>query len=119
MSRRRAIRSEVFSEVGTDMGFLDKAKEAAASAMAQGQAKVGAYQQGRNETELYRALGEAFYREQRQGGDRDAVTGALSALDSHFAQVAAAAAAAPAANASAAETSTAETSTAETSTAGT
>jgi hypothetical protein len=37
------------------MGFLDKAKVAATSAMAQGQAKVGAMQQSRSESELYRS----------------------------------------------------------------
>jgi hypothetical protein len=83
------------------MGFLDKAKEAAEKAMAsaqqaaqQGQAKVGAYQQGKSENELYRTLGEAFYREQRSGGDRLAVQGALDALDAHMTAAAAAAQAA-------------------------
>jgi hypothetical protein len=76
------------------MGFLDKAKVAATSAMAQGQAKVGAMQQSRSEGELYRTLGEAAYREQRQAGPHDAFEAALTALDTHFAQVAQAAAAA-------------------------
>jgi hypothetical protein len=83
------------------MGFLDKAKEAAEKAMAsaqqaaqQGQAKVGSYQQGRSEKELYSTLGEAFYREQRSGGDRQAVQAALDALDAHVAAAAAAAQAA-------------------------
>ena len=75
------------------MGFLDKAKEAAEKAMQQGQAKVGSYQQGRSESELYRTLGEAFYSEQRGTGDRQAVQAGLDAVDAHFAAIAAAAAA--------------------------
>jgi hypothetical protein len=76
------------------MGFLDKAKEAAEKAMAQGQAKVGSFQQGRSEAELYKTLGEAFYNEQRHGGDRGAVQAGLDALDTHMAAAAAAQAAA-------------------------
>jgi hypothetical protein len=75
------------------MGFLDKALEktraTATQAMQQGQAKVNAYQQSRSEAELYRTLGEAAYKAQRQGGDQAAVDAALVALDNHFAQVAA------------------------------
>jgi hypothetical protein len=85
------------------MGLLDKAKGAAMGAMAQaqqaaqqGQAKVGAYQQGRSEADLYKSLGEAFYREQRHGGDQESVGNALGALDAHFAAAAQAAAQAPA-----------------------
>jgi len=76
------------------MGLLDKAKASATAAMAQGQAKVGAFQQGRSESELYKALGEAFYREQRQGGDHEATVAALVAVDNALAQAAAAQAAA-------------------------
>lgn len=76
------------------MGLLDKAKASATAAMAQGQAKVGAFQQGRSESELYKALGEAFYREQRQGGDHEATVAALVAVDTALAQAAQAAAAA-------------------------
>lgn len=79
------------------MGFLDKAKATATQAMQQGQAKVEQIQQSRQESELYKTLGEAVYKAQRQGGDQAAVDAALTALDSHFAQVAQAAAAAPAA----------------------
>jgi hypothetical protein len=75
------------------MGFLDKAKATATAAVAQGQAKVGAIQQSRSEHELQRNLGEAVYRQQRQGGDQASVDTALAALDDHFAQVAQAAAA--------------------------
>ena len=78
------------------MGLLDKAKASATAAMAQGQAKVGAFQQGRSESELYKALGEAFYREQRQGGDHEATVAALVAVDNALAQAAQAAAAQPA-----------------------
>jgi hypothetical protein len=74
------------------MGLMDKAKEAAEKAKAsaqhvaqQGQAKVASVQQGRSEGELYRALGEAVFAEQRRGGGHEAVTAALEALDAHFA----------------------------------
>jgi len=82
------------------MGFLDKAKEAADRAVAnaqqmaqQGQAKFDGYQSGKSEAELYKALGEAFFAEQRRGADRSAVVAALAALDEHFAAAAQAAAA--------------------------
>jgi hypothetical protein len=74
------------------MGFLDKAKAATTAAMQQGQAKVEAIQQSRTEAELYRNLGEASYRAQRQGADQAAVDAAFAALDAHFAAVQAAAA---------------------------
>jgi hypothetical protein len=74
------------------MGLMDKAKEAALQAKAsaqhmaqQGQAKVAQVQEKRSEGELYRALGEAVYAEQRHGGGHEAVAGALTALDEHFA----------------------------------
>ena len=73
------------------MGFLDKAKEAADRAVAgaqqmaqQGQATYEGYQSGKSEGELYKALGEAYFTEHRRGGDRSAVTAALTALDEHF-----------------------------------
>jgi hypothetical protein len=78
------------------MGFLDKARATATQAMQQGQAKVNAYQQSRSEAELYRTLGEATYQAQRHGGDQGAVDAALTALDSHFAELAAAGDAPPA-----------------------
>ena len=78
------------------MGLLDKAKEAAIQAKAsaqqmaqQGQAKVASAQHGRSEGELYRALGEAVFNEQRRGGDHDAVVAALAAIDAHLAAPAA------------------------------
>lgn len=74
------------------MGFLDKAKEAADRAVAatqhaaqQGQAKLESVQASKSEGDLYRALGEAFFNEQRRGGDRAPVVDALAALDQHFA----------------------------------
>jgi hypothetical protein len=69
------------------MGFLDKAKATATQAMQQGQAKVEQIQQSRQESELYKTLGEAVYKAQRHGGDQAAVDAALTALDSHFASV--------------------------------
>lgn len=75
------------------MGFMDKAKEAAerAAAMAQqgldqGQQKLDEYQQQREAGELYQALGEAFYAEQRSGGPRQDVIDALARLDRWQAQ---------------------------------
>ena len=85
------------------MGFMDKAKQAAMQAKEsaqhvaqQGQAKVASVQESRNVGELHKALGEAFYNEQRRGGDHDAVVAALTALDEHYAQATAQPAAAPA-----------------------
>lgn len=79
------------------MGFMDKAKQAAMQAKEsaqqiaqQGQAKVASVQESRSVGELYKNLGEAVYRAQRQGGDQAAVDAALAALDQHFAQAAAA-----------------------------
>src|ERR1700690_1618851 len=66
------------------------------AARGQGQAKVGRFQQGRSESELYKALGEAFYREQRQGGDHESTVAALVAVDTALAQAAQAGAAQPA-----------------------
>jgi hypothetical protein len=51
------------------MGFMDKVKQQAEQAMATGN------------TDLLRALGTAYYAQQRQGGPADAVTSALAALD--------------------------------------
>ncbi len=96
------------------MGFMDKAKEAALQAKAsaekmaqQGQAKVATMQESRSVAELYRALGEALYAEQRHGGDRAAVGAALDALDQHFAAAGTAAAAGKATPAGPAATPTA------------
>ncbi len=71
------------------MGFMDKAKDAAAKAAAsaqqaaaQGQAKVQEYQATKtSEDVLFRNLGRAFYEEQRHGGSRDGVVAALNAID--------------------------------------
>jgi uncharacterized protein (DUF2164 family) len=74
------------------MGFMDKAKEAALQAKTQaqhlaqqGQQKVSTIQEARSVGELYRTLGEAYYNQTRRGGDAQAVTTALEALDQHFA----------------------------------
>lgn len=76
------------------MGFLDKAKEAADKAMVmaqqaaeQGQDKLEEVKQQRAQAALEKALGEAYYAEQRRGGSHDAVTAALEALDAHHASV--------------------------------
>lgn len=73
------------------MGLMDKAREAALKATAQaqqvaqqGQAKMQAAQQGRSQAQLFQALGEAVYAEQRTGGDPAAVQAALQALDEHM-----------------------------------
>jgi hypothetical protein len=83
-------------EEWTDMGILDRAKEAANQALAatqqaaeKGQTKVTAMQQGRAESQLYSTLGAAFYAEQRHAGPTQGVVDALAALDAHFAEVAA------------------------------
>jgi hypothetical protein len=77
------------------MGFLDKAKEAAEKAMAatqqaaqQGQAKIGEMQAAKSDGDLLKALGEAYYDEQRSGGGHDAVEAALAAVDEHRAAAA-------------------------------
>ncbi len=74
------------------MGFLDKAKEAAAQAqqkaqqgLAQGQAKVGEMQSKRQGDSLLHDLGAAYYAQQRSGGSADAVSAALAAIDAHVA----------------------------------
>jgi hypothetical protein len=81
------------------MGFLDKAKEAAEKAMAatqqaaqQGQHKIETMKEAKSESDLLKTLGEAVYSEARQGGTHDAVDAALTALDAHYAAVAASAA---------------------------
>jgi hypothetical protein len=84
------------------MGFLDKAKEAAEKAMAatqqaaqQGQAKIGEMQAAKSDGDLLKALGEAYYDEQRSGGGHDAVEAALAAVDEHRAAATKAATDAP------------------------
>ena len=86
------------------MGFLDKAKEAAEKAKNaaqqaahQGQDKIEEMKSERAESGLLKVLGEAVYAEQRHAGPHQAVDAALSALDAHHAEVAAATAAAQAA----------------------
>lgn len=71
-------------------GFLDKAKQAAQSALDEakkgidsGQSKLDEVQAKRESDRLLAALGAAFYAEHRQGGSREAVNAALTAVDSH------------------------------------
>jgi hypothetical protein len=84
------------------MGFLDKAKEAAEKAVAatqqaaqQGQAKIGEMQAAKSDGDLLKALGDAYYNEQRSGGGHEAVEAALAAVDEHRAAAAKAATDAP------------------------
>lgn len=74
------------------MGFLDKARDAAAQAtvkaqqgMAQGQAKIDELQTKRQADALVRELGAAYYAQQRRGGSAEAVAAALAAVDAHVA----------------------------------
>jgi hypothetical protein len=74
------------------MGFLDKAREAAAQAtvkaqegIAQGQAKASQLQAKRQSDALVRELGAAYYAQQRHGGSPEAVATALAAVDAHLA----------------------------------
>ena len=71
-------------------GFLDKAKQAAQQALDEakkgidtGQAKLDEVQAKRESERLLTALGATFYAEQRQGGARDAVNAAMTAVDTH------------------------------------
>jgi hypothetical protein len=68
--------------------FMDKARAAAQQAIDEakkgidtGQAKLDEMQAKREADKLLAALGAAFYAEQRQGGGRDAVNTALTAVD--------------------------------------
>jgi hypothetical protein len=72
------------------MTLLDKAKVAAEKAAArgkqgvqQGQAKIDAIQTKRKADALLRELGAAYYAELRHGGNHDAVTLVVDALDAH------------------------------------
>ncbi len=74
------------------MGFLDKAREAAAQAtvkaqqgVAQGQAKIDEMQVKRQADGLMRELGAAYYAQERRGGSPAAVSAALTAVDNHVA----------------------------------
>lgn len=79
--------------VGMDQSFLDKlrisAQQAVAQAqsgMAQGQARLDAFQLKRQSDGLLRDLGAAYYAQQRQGGDAADVAAALDLVDSHVAE---------------------------------
>lgn len=78
-------------DIGMDL--IAKAKEAAERAaalaqggLAQGQTMVDEFQAQRRGNELLRALGTAYWEEQREGGDHEAVVRALAALDAHVAE---------------------------------
>lgn len=66
-------------------GFLDRAKEQAQSALAQGKQKVDEVQQQRAGGDLLKKLGAAYYAEKRGSGSPDATQQALSALEAHIA----------------------------------
>lgn len=75
-----------------DKTFLDKVREStqqavqqAQAGMAQGQAKVDAFQLKRQTDSLLRELGDAYYALQRRGASTDAVTAAIARLDAHIA----------------------------------
>lgn len=75
------------------MGFMDKVKAGASTAMvkaqqgmAQGQEKIEEMQAKRAADALLRALGAAYYAQQRTGGPSDAVASALAAVDEHVAK---------------------------------
>ena len=70
------------------MSFMDKVKQQAEQAMvkaqagvAQGQAKLATVNTAKQNNDMLRDLGAAFYAQQRQGGSPDAVAVALAALD--------------------------------------
>lgn len=66
-------------------GFLDRAKEQAQSALAQGREKVEEVQAQRAGSDLLKKLGAAYYAEKRGSGTPEATQKALSALESHIA----------------------------------
>lgn len=75
-----------------DKTFVDKVRDSAQQAvqqaqdgMAQGQAKLDAYQLRRQADRLLRDLGAAYYAQVRRGGDSQAVTVALARVDDHAA----------------------------------
>ncbi|MEU3352873.1 hypothetical protein [Streptomyces sp. NPDC037389] len=66
-------------------GFLDRAKEQAQQALAQGKEKVEEVQAQRGGGELLKKLGAAYYAEKRGSGTADATQEALNALEAHIA----------------------------------
>ncbi len=76
-----------------DKTFVDKMRVSAQQAvqqaqdgMAQGQAKLDAFQLRRQADRLLRDLGAACYAERRRGGDPQAVAAALARVDAHIAE---------------------------------
>ena len=66
-------------------GFLDRAKEQAQQALAQGKEKVEDVQAQRAGSDLLKKLGAAYYAEQRGNGSAQEVQQALTALEQHIA----------------------------------
>ncbi|MFF4160682.1 hypothetical protein [Streptomyces sp. NPDC001678] len=66
-------------------GFLDRAKEQAQQALAQGKEKVEEVQAQRAGGDLLKKLGAAYYAEKRGSGTPDATQEALTALEAHIA----------------------------------
>ncbi|MDT0447828.1 hypothetical protein [Streptomyces hesseae] len=65
-------------------GFLDRAKEQAQQALAQGKGKVDEVQSQRAGNDLLKKLGAAYYAERRGSGTADATQAALTALEAHI-----------------------------------
>jgi uncharacterized protein (AIM24 family) len=77
---------------GISMDFITRAREAAERAatlaqqgLAQGQDRIEDLQSQRRGTDVLRNLGAAYYAEQREGGEHEAVVRALAAVDAHVA----------------------------------
>lgn len=66
-------------------GFLDRAREQAQQALAQGKEKVEEVQAQRAGGDLLKKLGAAYYAERRGSGTPQATQEALSALEAHIA----------------------------------
>ncbi|WP_016907486.1 MULTISPECIES: hypothetical protein [Streptomyces] len=67
-------------------GFLDRAKEQAQRGISQGKEKVEEVQAQRAGNELLRALGQAYYEQQRSNGSAEAVQGSMVRLEQHIAE---------------------------------
>ncbi|MFJ3586918.1 hypothetical protein ACIPPS_32465 [Streptomyces sp. NPDC090127] len=66
-------------------GFLDRAKEQAQSALAQGKSKVDEVQAQRAGADLLKQLGAAYYAQHRGTGSPEATQQALAAIEAHAA----------------------------------
>ncbi|NGO70138.1 hypothetical protein [Streptomyces boncukensis] len=65
-------------------GFLDRAKQQAQQAVAQGKEKVEDVQAQRAGNDLLKKLGAAYYAEKRGSGSEEATQQALNALEAHI-----------------------------------